>query len=128
MGELTNKRILVVEDDPASAKLVAVVLRDEGAEVEAVATAEEGLRSVEARKPDAIVLDLILPMMSGLLFAEHVRRRPATAEIPIIAVSAFNGREAERVALAAGCSVYLRKPIDALALPHLLLAHLGGGR
>lgn len=125
---LANVRALVVEDDPASAKLLALVLRDEGCDVTVAASAEAALVALETSIPHIIVLDLVLPLMSGLLLAQQLRARPDTAKVPIIAVSAFNGNEVERAALAAGCAVYIRKPIDALSFPQFLRAYLGGIR
>lgn len=124
-ASLEGRYVLIVEDDAASAKLIAVVLEGEGCATRVATSAESALEAFEDRLPDLIVLDLILPMMSGLLFAEIVRAAPPLRHIPIIAVSAFNGSEAERAARAAGCSIYVRKPIDAIAFPELVLAHLG---
>ena len=122
---LAGRQVLIVEDDPASAKLLAIVLEGESCATRVATSAEAALTTLTESVPDLIVLDLILPLMSGLLFAQHVRATPATTHVPIIAVSAFNGSEAERVARAAGCNAYVRKPIDALSFPELVRVHLG---
>jgi CheY-like chemotaxis protein len=120
--------ILIVDDDAASAKLIAVLLRGDGLQTRIAASAEEALALVRSEVPDAIVLDLVLPMMSGISFAQLLKATASTRHIPIIAVSAFNGREAERVAFEAGCCVYVRKPIDALSFTQLVLDQIGGPR
>ena len=121
---LEGRDVLIVEDDHPSAKLVAILLAGEGCSTRVVDSAEAAVVAIAAEVPDLVVLDLVLPLMSGLLFAQQLRASAPTASVPIIAVSAFNGSEAEAVALAAGCSAYVRKPIDALSFPQLVLSLL----
>jgi two-component system cell cycle response regulator DivK len=123
---LAGRHVLIVEDDPPSAKLVAVVLGAEGCSTQVVSSAEGALIALEVHVPDVIVLDLVLPLMSGLLFARQVKASPRTARIPIIAVSAFNGSEAARLAREAGCAEYIRKPIDTMSFPAVVRSFLGG--
>jgi CheY-like chemotaxis protein len=104
--------VLVVEDDAPSTKLLDVVLRSEGCVVVTARSAEEAMEQLRSLRPDVIVVDLILPLMGGPLFAERLKSDPSTKDIPLIAVTAFNGRESERIALQAGFSAYVRKPID----------------
>jgi CheY-like chemotaxis protein len=125
-SRLAGVRILIVDDDPASAKLVSVLLNAEGCDTRIVRSAEEALKVLETFKPRAIVLDLVLPRMSGVLLAQQLKAEPTKRDIVIIAVSAFNGAETVRVAMEAGCAAYVRKPIDPIALPELMLNHLGG--
>ena len=126
--ELAGVPILIVDDDAASAKLVSVALQAEGCLTLITSNAEDALKALGPFKPRAIVLDLILPRMSGLLFTEQVKANAATKDVVVIAISAINGPDAERIARSAGCAAFLRKPIDAIALPELLLTHLGGPR
>jgi two-component system cell cycle sensor histidine kinase/response regulator CckA len=107
---LRGLRVLVVEEDPASAKLLNVLLSVEGAHVKTVYNAEEAAIAVETFNPHVIVLELVLPFMSGLLFAQRLKSNPETRDILIVAVTAFNGPETERVTRNAGCAVYVRKP------------------
>lgn len=124
--QLKDLRVLVVDDDPGCAKLASVLLRGDGCDVRTVHSAEEALVALESWKPRIMVLDLVLPLMSGLLLAQRLKVNPATRDIVIIAVSAFNGAEAERLAIEAGCSTYVRKPIDAMSFTQLLLTQLEG--
>lgn len=121
---LQDVPVLVVDDDAASAKLFSILLRSEGCDVRVAQSAEEAFNVLERFRPRIIVLDLILPLMSGLLFAQHIKGDPATSDIILIAVTVFNGPDAERTALSAGCSAYLRKPIDALTFAEFLAKHL----
>jgi CheY-like chemotaxis protein len=123
---LSGLSALVVDDDAASAKLAAVVLRGEGCEVGIARNAEEALATLATFRADFIVLDLILPLMSGLLLAQRLKADPATRGLVILALTVFNGPEAERAALAAGCSAYFRKPIEPLSFPQRVLSCLKG--
>lgn len=122
---LEGVSVLVIEDDVASAKLVAILLRARGCAVHVVASAEEGLGALASTQPDVIILDLVLPFMSGLLFAETVKADPATRGAAIVVVSAWNGRETERLVHAAGCAAYMKKPIDPLTFHEAILRILG---
>jgi putative two-component system response regulator len=104
--------VLVVEDNPANLRLVQAVLARDGYRVEAagsLAAADAALRSA---RPDLIVMDVALPDGSGLDLTRRLKADPATADIPIVAVtaSAMPG-DAER-ARAAGCDAHLTKPIN----------------
>jgi CheY-like chemotaxis protein len=118
--------VMIVEDDVLSAKLLAIVLRSEGCEVRIAGSAEAALEVMPSFRPRVIVLDLVLPAMSGLLFAELLRADPATRDVIIVAVTAFNGSEVERAVLEAGCVDYVRKPIDPLTFADRLRNVLRG--
>lgn len=124
--ELKGVKVMVIDDDAASAKLFSVVLVGEGYEVKAVSSAEDGLTLLQTFQPRLIVVDLILPLMSGLLFTQRLKADPSMQNIIIIAVTAFNGSEAERIVREAGCAAYVRKPIDPLAFIQLVATELGG--
>lgn len=123
-SSLNGLRVLIVDDDPASAKLEKVVLEGEGCDVHVAGSAEAALDVVETFNPRVIVLDLVLPRMSGLLLAEHLKAQATTKDIVLVAVSAFNGRETQLSAEAAGCRAYLRKPIDPATFPGWVLANV----
>jgi CheY-like chemotaxis protein len=124
---LAGVRVLLVEDDPASAKLAAFLLRGGGAEVDSVASAEEALVAIARRRPDLVVLDLVLPRMGGLLLAEMLKANPSTSAIVLVAVSSMNGGRTERLAKDAGCAGLIRKPIDIDTFTAILAGHLRGG-
>jgi two-component system cell cycle response regulator/two-component system cell cycle response regulator DivK len=109
---LDGVRVLVVEDDPPSLRLLRAVLQGEGYDVRFATSAEEAFALLETFRPAVMIVDLILPLMSGLLFAQQLKSNPVTRDIPLLAVTAFNGHAAERVALDAGFAAYVRKPLD----------------
>ena len=118
--------ILVVEDDIPSAKLLMLLLRAEGHDVQWAVSAEDALARLAELRPRAIILDLMLPLMSGLVLAKRLKQDPETRDIVLFGVSAFDGSVLERMALDAGCAAYVQRPIDAPAFDELLHHHLGG--
>lgn len=123
--------ILLVEDNPVNSRLAVVILRRAGHTVEPVSDAVGARRSLEAHRPDLILMDLGLPGVDGFALTREIRRRPETAMIPVLAVTSFAMKGDEMRALEAGCSGYLTKPIDRiqmLAEVDRLLADAAAGR
>jgi two-component system phosphate regulon response regulator PhoB len=105
-------RILVVEDEPAIAELVAINLRHNGHEVAIAADADAAQRAVDAVLPALVVLDWMLPGESGLALARRWRTDPRTCDLPIIMLTARE-QETDKVAgLDAGADDYLTKPFS----------------
>jgi len=102
-------RVLVVDDDPTVAEVVARYLAREGYAVETVADGAEALHRALADPPDLVVLDLMLPTMDGL---EVCRRLRAEAPVPVIMLTA-RGQEADRISgLELGADDYVAKPFS----------------
>jgi two-component system cell cycle response regulator DivK len=123
-GAAARVPALVVDDDAPSAQVISAVLRASGCRVRLASSAEDGLASLRELQPRLIVLDPALPVMSGLLLVRHLKSDPATREIVIIAMTAIAGRQIEVVALEAGCSAFLRKPVDPPSLAELVQLYL----
>lgn len=105
-------RVLVVEDEPAIAELIAINLRHAGFEVVLAASAEQAQVAVGAVLPDLVMLDWMLPGVSGVELARHWRQAPRTRELPLIMLTA-RAEEADKVAgLDAGADDYLVKPFS----------------
>ena len=105
-------RILVVEDDPDIADLVARYLDKAGFASERAASGRDALTAIAARPPDLLVLDLMLPHVDGLEVCRVIRRNDATAGLPIIMLTA-RAEESERiVGLELGANDYLAKPFS----------------
>src|SRR6516225_5812335 len=110
-------RIMVVEDEDALTTLLRYNLETEGYEVETVARGDDADTRLKERVPDLIVLDWMLPGLSGIELCRRLRTRPETQELPIIMLTA-RGEESERVrGLATGADDYIVKPFS---LPELL--------
>ncbi|MFG2546815.1 response regulator [Streptomyces sp. NPDC048594] len=106
-------RVLIIEDDRAVRDGLRLALRRQGHEVAAAATGEEGLELLRSFRPDAIVLDLMLPGMSGL---EVCRRARAHDQVPIIMATARGDDTDIVVGLEAGADDYVVKPVRARVL------------
>ncbi len=76
--------VLIVEDDPDTTRLIEDLLRERGVEVRVASHGAEGLAHLEQRAPSAIVLDLIMPVMDGFEFLEHVQQQASWRDIPVL--------------------------------------------
>ena len=104
-------RILVIEDDPAMAKLNAVVLQNAGHTVLYAVDAETGLTLARAGQADLILMDTVLPGgMDGLTATALLKKDPTTAAIPVIALSTILTQDDEEKARLAGSDAYIGKP------------------
>lgn len=113
MTAATPPRVLVVEDETDIAGLIKHALERGGdAEVDVVGTGDAALRAVTDRLPDLVILDLNLPVLSGIEVCRILRGRPATSRLPIIMLTARTS-EADRVAgLDLGADDYVTKPFS----------------
>ena len=127
-GGNLRRTALVVEVDDVHARLCSMVLENEGFDVQTARTAEEGFDLVERYRPSIVVLDLILPKMSGLLFVQQLKAAKATRDIIVVAMNDMHDAAVERIALQAGCAAYIRKPIDRHALVLTLAAQARTGQ
>jgi two-component system cell cycle response regulator DivK len=103
-------RILVAEDDPDSRRIVVKVLTREGYGVLDASGGEAAVAIAQAEHPDLVIMDLAMPGMDGWEATLRLKADPRTADIPIIALTAFALRGDEERARAAGCDGYLAKP------------------
>jgi DNA-binding response OmpR family regulator len=87
MADVSNKKVLVVEDDVFLAQLLTNRISKAGVNVVRAADGEEGLSMLRSEKPDLMLLDLILPKKSGFELLEEMRADPALSNTPVIIVS-----------------------------------------
>ncbi|MFJ6074524.1 response regulator [Streptomyces sp. NPDC093065] len=119
-------RVLIIEDDRAVRDGVLLALRRQGHEVAAAATGEDGLEQLRSFRPEAVVLDLMLPGMSGL---EVCRRIRAHDQVPIIMATARGDDTDIVVGLESGADDYVVKPVRARVLDariRAVLRRVGG--
>ena len=104
--------ILIVEDEEALTLLLRYNLEAEGYEVETVARGDDADVRLKERMPDLVILDWMLPGLSGIELCRRLRTRPETRQLPIIMLTA-RGEESERVrGLATGADDYIVKPFS----------------
>jgi DNA-binding response OmpR family regulator len=106
-------RVLVVEDEPDVAGLVKHTLeRGRDTEVDVAASGDAALKAVTDKLPDLIILDLNLPVLSGLEVCRILRARPATAHVPIIVLTARTSEADRVIGLDVGADDYVTKPFS----------------
>ncbi len=114
---MEDKTILIVEDNPVNCKLLLAVLRPHGYHLLTAADGEEAVRLAIRELPDLILMDLQLPKMNGYAATEQIKQHPATAHIPVIALTAHAMSEERDHAQQVGFDGYITKPIDTRTFP-----------
>ena len=104
-------RILIVEDNPANMRLASLLLIKAAHTVLCAVDAETGLTLARAEQPDLILMDVQLPGMDGLAATALLKKDPATAAIPVIALTAMAMKEDQEKTMVAGCDAYIAKPL-----------------
>jgi CheY-like chemotaxis protein len=107
-----NKRVMLVEDNQMSARLLEFVLNRDGYIVSIMASATEALDSAKDDPPDIIIMDIQLPDMDGLEATRQLKNNPVTAKIPVVAITAYAMTGDEERTRAAGCAGYVSKPVN----------------
>jgi len=115
-GNLAKPVILIVEDEAPLLTLLRYNLEKQGFRVEEAADGQEALLRVTETKPDLVLLDWMLPALSGLEVCRQIRRRPATRDLPIIMVTARTEDQDAVRALDTGADDYIAKPYAMEAL------------
>nr|WP_229264308.1 EAL domain-containing protein [Duganella sp. 1411] len=103
---------MIVDDEAQNRRLLAVLLRPEGYHTESAASGAEALTAIAQSAPDLILLDIMMPGIDGYQVAAILKSNPATANIPIIMVTAHDERGARLAGLSAGAEEFLTKPVD----------------
>jgi DNA-binding response OmpR family regulator len=110
-------KVLVVDDDPAMTELLCLLLKPATTDVYVANTGKEGLALVDEKKPDVIILDLMMPEMDGYEVCQTIRQNNNT---PILVLSALDMPGMVSKALDAGADDYLIKPVTS----SILIAHI----
>jgi CheY-like chemotaxis protein len=109
-------RILLVEDNDMNRDMLSRRLQRKGHEVLLAADGMQAILMAESEAPDLILLDMSLPVIDGWEAARRLKASPATARVPIVALTAHAMAGDREKALAAGCDDYDTKPVDFLNL------------
>lgn len=104
-------RILIIEDNRANMKLAVLLLQNAGHTALCAVDAEAGLTLARAELPDLILMDIQLPGMDGLAATSLLKSDPATAAIPVIALTALAMKADQERSHIAGCDAYIAKPL-----------------
>jgi two-component system, cell cycle response regulator len=111
-----RKRILIVDDEPTSLRLLAGILPKDQYEVLKAVDGEEAIEKAFKKHPEVILLDVIMPGLDGFEVTRRLKGDPRTKNIPIILVTCLEGIENKLTGLEAGAEEYLNKPIKAVEL------------
>jgi two-component system cell cycle response regulator DivK len=119
-----SKRILVVEDQPDSRRIIRDMLAPTDYVVIEAGNGEEALAAIVKQRPDLILMDVQLPIMDGYTATRRIKADPSLRSIPIIAVTSYALDGEAKTAKAAGCDDYVPKPFSPRELLAKIRQHL----
>lgn len=120
-----EKTVLIIEDEADAAELFAEMMRVSGFRVLKTTSSKPALSLISTEKPDIVILDIMMPEVSGLDILRQMRQEPEIAEIPVVVVSAKSMPADIRIGMEAGASTYLTKPVGFLELKEAVERALG---
>jgi CheY-like chemotaxis protein len=113
---MDQKTVLIIEDEEDAAELFAEMMRVSGFRVIKTSKSTPAIAMMSSEKPDVILLDIMMPEVSGLDILRQMRREPDLAKIPVIVVTAKSMPADIKNGMEAGASTYLTKPVGFLEL------------
>jgi CheY-like chemotaxis protein len=122
---MIEKTVMIIEDEEDAAELFAEMMRVSGFRVIKTSRSEPALEIMSASQPDVIVLDIMMPGVSGLDILQQMRRDPSLAGIPVVVVSARSMPADIKISMEAGASSYLTKPVGYFDLKNAVERLLG---
>lgn len=106
------KKVLIVDDDPAVVDVLKRRVEKDRFVCLTAATASDGLKKALHHKPDFILLDLMLPQMSGFGFLRELKKHPELSEVPVVVLSGLGDEEVAQESMDLGAVGYLTKDCD----------------
>ncbi len=114
--DLSGCNILVVDDHEQNLELLVAYLEDVRCEIRTARDGVEALEEVARKRPDLILLDVMMPRMSGFQVCSRLKREPSTRDVPIVMVTALNEVADVERAVESGADDFLTKPVNRLEL------------
>ncbi len=124
MDNFLKPLILVVDDNPANLQMIGKLLLYDDYNVDLAESGENALKSIEKKKPDLIVLDLVMPGINGLDVSKKLKSDPETKGIPIIICTGNTERAYIEKCFDVGCADYTTKPVEPIILLSRIKIHL----
>ncbi|MBU0671772.1 MAG: response regulator [Candidatus Margulisbacteria bacterium] len=118
------KKVLIIEDYPATTEMIANILKTEGIEVITAVDGTSGLEKSKSSQPDLILLDIMMPEMSGFEVCQKLKEDPKTAKIPVIIVSVRAAENNIVKGKELGAQEYISKPFDPFKLIEIVKKYL----
>ena len=125
---ISQKTVVVVEDEPDAAEMFGEMMRVNGFRVVKSYSSEPAINMIASEMPDVVILDVMMPDVSGLEVLKFMRRQPQLAKIPVIVVSAKSLPADIKTGMDAGASAYLTKPVGFLDLKQAVERVIADGR
>jgi CheY-like chemotaxis protein len=122
---MTRKKILLVDDSATILMMERMLLAKAPYEILTATNGEEAVAKAVAERPDIILMDVVMPGMTGFEACRRLRSLEATRAIPVIMVTTRGEAENVETGFQSGCSDYVTKPIDGVELLSKLRGHLG---
>jgi CheY-like chemotaxis protein len=120
--------ILVVDDDERTRKMMEAMLLPQGYEVILAKDGKEGVNIARSKKPDFILMDMMMPEMDGLSACHEIKSNPATEKIPLFMLTAVTGEGNKTMAQQVwGADGYLTKPVDLNELLNTIIQFIHAG-
>ena len=120
--------ILIFEDDPVSAEMIAAVAREVGYSSEKLLHGAGALEKIRALRPRAVVLDLMMPGLDGMSVLRAIKAAPDTASVPVIVVTGKPYRQDRETAQRCGAALFFQKPLDVVKFQEALFFALGADK
>ncbi len=113
---MTKSKILIADDNPTNVELLEAYLGEIDCQVAVAVDGRDTLQKVAQFQPDLILLDIMMPKLSGFEVCKQVKQAPRTANVMVLMVTALNELGDIERAVAAGCDDFLSKPVNKLEL------------
>jgi CheY-like chemotaxis protein len=113
---MASSTILIADDNPTNVELLEAYLGDMGCQIVVAVDGRDALDKIAQCHPDLILLDIMMPKLSGFEVCERIKRDPATQDIMVLMVTALNELGDIERAVLAGCDDFLSKPVNKLEL------------
>jgi len=115
-SKLPHSKILVADDNVQNCELIDAYLSEEGYEMSVAYDGQQTIKRVEELQPDLVLLDIMMPKLSGYEVCQWIKSNPRTKDIPVLMVTALNEQGDIEKAVRAGCDDFLTKPVNSLEL------------
>jgi CheY-like chemotaxis protein len=122
---MARKKILLVDDSQTILMMEQMILSKGPYELSVAQDGEEAVAKASAELPDLVLMDVVMPKLSGFEAVERLRAQPATRDIPIIMITTRSEAQNVEAGFASGCNDYITKPINGLELMTKVKNYLG---
>jgi two-component system alkaline phosphatase synthesis response regulator PhoP len=116
ISNLAQSKILIADDNIQNCELIDAYLSDEGYELSVAYDGQQAMKRVDELQPDLVLLDIMMPKLSGYEVCQWMKSNARTKDIPVLMVTALNEQGDIEKAVRAGCDDFLTKPVNSLEL------------